>query len=185
MRLGFHYHVPAVYRDDSIYMPGYLGVFIDSLASRCKSITCYMHSPLLLEEGQMNYKIKAQNVTLVNIGPHVSLLSRLVRSYIYKKKIYKSLAELDIFLVRSPTSLIHIFFKLPIPVALLVVGIFPDKYQLSHLKFIRRFLNQLYYKWYNYNHLRVAKNAIVFANNEVSYRLLLPFVDDIIEIKRR
>ena len=55
MVLGFHYHVPAVLKNDKIFIPGYLGVFIDSLSPYFKEIVLFLHSPMEYEIKSMNY----------------------------------------------------------------------------------------------------------------------------------
>jgi len=40
LRLGFYYHIPAYSKGDEIYLPGFLGRFIDSLADHCLAVTC-------------------------------------------------------------------------------------------------------------------------------------------------
>ena len=53
MVLGFHYHVPAVLKNDKIFIPGYLGVFIDSLAPYFEEIVLgpqiYLYTLMLCE----------------------------------------------------------------------------------------------------------------------------------------
>ena len=80
MHLGFHYHTPATVKDGGIYMPGYLGCFIESLAQHCESVTCFLHSPTYQEDDLLDYKIQSTRVRLVDLGAHTSVPKRLLHS---------------------------------------------------------------------------------------------------------
>ena len=68
MRLGFHYHVPAILDGEKIHMPGYQGRFVDALAECCTEVVCMLHTPVGNECQQMDYVIRQPNVRLVDLG---------------------------------------------------------------------------------------------------------------------
>ena len=164
-------------------MPGYLGVFIDSLAPLCESIICYMYTSVATEESDLGYMIKSKNVTLIEIDRYTSTFGRTVRSLFIKKSIMDSFATLNVLLIRCPTLLMHKFVKIPTSTALLVVGDYPDKYNLSQLKLVSRFINRWYYQWMSYYQLKITRNSIVLAASEMLYKKLQPIADKIVNVK--
>ncbi|NQU35413.1 MAG: glycosyltransferase [Bacteroidetes bacterium] len=184
MRLGFHYHIPAIYRDNSIYMPGYLGVFIDSLASFCENIICFMYEPLSDEVKNLGYKINSPNVHLVNIGSHVSVPMRLINSHDVRKKILTWENKLDVLLIRTPTPLMHIFTKkFSIPIALFIVGDNLAGVDQLPQPMWRKEIIRLLWKWNLEHQRKMYKNSLVFAAGESTYRNLRPIVEKLAKIK--
>ena len=45
MKILFHYHTPAIQKGSGIYMPAYLGLFIDSIAKYYEEIILLLHLP--------------------------------------------------------------------------------------------------------------------------------------------
>ena len=171
MRLGFHYHVPAVYRDDSIYMPGYLGKFVDSLASYCESVTCFMHEPLLHEIKFMDYNIKFNNVKLVNIGKHTRVYKREVFGKYFVRNIYKYRHMVDIMLIRGPSPLLPYVAKAmgAAPVALLLVGDYLKGIDALQQPWWRKEIIRLWAHWNTFKQDEIAKVSLTMVN---SYELL-------------
>ncbi len=117
-------YVPASLINGETYMPGYQGRFIDSLASHCESVTCFLHSPLPEEKNQLDYRLHSANVTLVDIGPHVSVPRRLVGARRFVRPIQARRKDLDVLLIRGPSPLLpSIAWAVKgLPLALLLVG---------------------------------------------------------------
>ncbi|MGQ9715740.1 MAG: hypothetical protein ACUVST_13410, partial [Anaerolineae bacterium] len=125
LRLGFHYHVPAIQKDGAIYMPGYLGRFVDSLAAHCTRLTCFLHTPDPDEMALMDYCIQSPAVDFVPIGPHESIPRRTLRAlWCAVPRVRARRAELDAMLIRGPSPLLPFiaWAVRPIPTALLLVG---------------------------------------------------------------
>ncbi|MCL4439291.1 MAG: hypothetical protein M1609_01475, partial [Firmicutes bacterium] len=106
LRLGFHYHVPALGGDEGICMPGYQGRFIDSLAAHCEQVICFLHSPRPEEKGLMDYRLQSNNVILVDIGPHVSMPRRLLEARRFVRPVRDRRHDLDVLLIRGPSLLL-------------------------------------------------------------------------------
>jgi len=175
MRLGFHYHIPAIQKGDSIYMPGYLGVFLDSLASNCESIISFMHDPLPSEVKNLGYKMRSPNIQLVNIGFHASVPKRLINTMKIRKRILAYENELDTIIIRTPTPLIHVFSKtFTIPVTLLLIGDHSAGINQLQQPWWRKKIILLFIIWNNKHQLKIAKNTIVFAASESLYEKIQP-----------
>src|SRR5438128_228871 len=103
MRLGFHYHVPAVIEAGQIRMPAFQGRFVDALADECSEVICFLHSPLQEEWLRMDYVLRSRNVRLVGLGPHSSVPRRLLRARKCARVLASQRSSLDVVLLRGPS----------------------------------------------------------------------------------
>ena len=185
MHLGFHYHIPATIKDGAIYMPGYLGCFIDSLAQHCESVTCFLYSPTSQEEYLLDYKIQSINVRLVDIGIHSSVPKRLLRSRQVTKILEQNIQDIDIFLIRAPTPLLPFVASVAenLPTALLLVG--DNLSGVDEMKevFWRKELIRLLWYWNKSQQIRLAKKSITFVNSHKLYDELKDSVPNLVEMR--
>jgi hypothetical protein len=173
MRLGFHYHVPALLKDGQINMPGYLGRFIDSLAELCDCVTCFLHTPRGDELALMDYRINRSNVRLVDIGPHASTMARTLRPGRYTSHLARHAAELDILLIRGPSPLLPAMAEAsPVPTALLLVGDYSTGVSDLPQPLWRKELIRLWSLWNKRGQIRAARHSLTFVNSRVLYREL-------------
>jgi glycosyltransferase involved in cell wall biosynthesis len=128
MKLGFHYHIPAEVRDGRIWMPGYLGRFIDGLAQKCERVVCFQHSPRESQRAEMDYCIQEANVDVALVGQHCSVPKRVFFASRYVVSLRKHRHALDVLLIRGPSPLLPAFVKAAgdLPTALLLVGSYVD-----------------------------------------------------------
>lgn len=185
MRLAFHYHVPAVQQNGSIWMPGFQGRFVDSLAQQCSQVTCLLHSPLPPERSIIDYRIVSPNVTLVDIGPHASVPVRLVLSHQSTRRLRDRIEQLDAVLLRGPSPLLPAMARAAgrLPVALLLVadplaGI-DDLPQPRWRKEAIR----LFTLWNVWNQQRVAKHSLTFVNSRNLFDQLRSSVPTLVETR--
>src|SRR6266498_670568 len=173
IRLGFYYHVPAISRGDDIYMPGYLGRFIDSLADYCGKVICFLHSPRLQEASLMDYRVVAKNVKLIDIGPHASVMQRTLRPRLFTSPISAYAAELDILLIRGPTPLLPALAKVSsIPIALLLVGDYVTGVNDLPQPRWRKELIRVWSHWNKWGQKRATRQGLTFVNSRVLYNEL-------------
>jgi len=171
MRLGFHYHIPAVMDSGvGIRMPGYLGRFIDSLAAHFDKVVCFQHTPAS-SEAPPEYVIESMNVELVGLGPHSSAPQRLMTAQPRLRPISEWRNELDCFLVRGPTLFLpHITKRAwPMPTALLLVGDWVGGVDaLPQPRWRKELIRGL--SWWNKRGQDIAaKQSLVFANSRVLF----------------
>lgn len=128
MHLGFHYHSPAEQRSDGIWMPGYLGRFVDGLAAQCEHLVCFQHTPRPSQQPQLDYRVDSENVELIDIGRHVSVPRRVLGSRRFTIALEQRRRDLDCLLVRGPSPLLPAFVRAAgeLPTALLLVGSYVD-----------------------------------------------------------
>jgi glycosyltransferase involved in cell wall biosynthesis len=176
MTIGFHYHIPAIQKEDGkIYMPGYLGVFIDGLASQCEQVICFMHSPLESEMGLMDYALGADNVQLVDMGPHISMMKRALKAKQYNHKILPFLPKLDVMLIRGPSPLLptltSLCKKYHIKVAYLLVGDYLEGLNAATtMHKVKKTILWLYYAYNKYGQDRYLDDTLVFVNSSKLYK---------------
>lgn len=164
-------------------MPGYLGLFVDSLAAKCELLVCFQHTPLPVELSQMDYRIKATNVRLVSIGPHTTVPLRIATA-LTRQQIFRDWHnKLDGMLVRAPTPLLPILASVwKKPIALLVVG--DNSIGIENLPQPqwRKVLLRLWTKWDQAQLMRVAKHSLTFVNSNLLYKQHHPVTPNLIEI---
>ena len=185
LRLGFHYHTPAQPRDGGIYMPGYLGRFVDGLAAYCDQVTCFLHTPRSEEVSLMDYRIQAPNVKWVNIGPHDSMPKRTLRAHRATNPIREHREDLDAMLIRGPTPLLPFVARAAgsVPVALLLVGDYVEAAKESPQPLWRKTLIQLWAHWTKWAQMRVARRSLTFVNSRQLYEEFEPVVSRLVETR--
>jgi glycosyltransferase involved in cell wall biosynthesis len=185
LRLGFHYHIPAFTQDGHIYLPGYLGRFIDSLAEHCEEVVCFLHSPLPAEKAMMDYRIISGNITLVESGPHVSVPRRMLARRQIGNKIRRGSPDLDVMLIRGPTPLLATVAHAVegVPLALLLVGDYlPGVNDLPQPRWRKEAIRL--WSWWNYRQqLRLAQTSLTLVNSHLLYEQLRSLVPELYEVR--
>ncbi|GAP18817.1 glycosyltransferase [Levilinea saccharolytica] len=185
LRLGFHYHVPALLKEDEIYTPGYQAVFIDSLAPYCEKIICFLHSPHAEEAYQCSSKIQSKNVELVNIGLHGSVPQRMLYSRSHTAPLFERKDELDALLIRGPSPLLPAMARrVPeLPKALLLVASYMDGVDSLPQPRWRKELIRLWSFWNESQQLKIAKQSLTFVNSARLYNNLHGSVPKLIQTR--
>lgn len=118
MKLGFHYHTPAMVDPDGrIHTISMIGVFIDSLAPHVERLVCFLYT--YNDEAEleyMNYVVKAPNVEMISLGPHTRLRQRLLfQGRRIRRTIRQHQHKFELILVRAPTSALPEFARVLSP----------------------------------------------------------------------
>jgi glycosyltransferase involved in cell wall biosynthesis len=111
MILGFYYHVPVSKYKDDIMFPGYLGVFIDSLASAVENLTLFLHQANEHEQKELNYTLKAKNINWINMGLRDPAWKRSLFNKKNLNPFKEEFKKCDYILVRGPSPLAPYFHK--------------------------------------------------------------------------
>ncbi len=167
MKIGYYYHVPGLVKDGGIYTPGYQAIFLEALANRCEELVCFLHSPAEDERLLMDTRLTAQNVRLIDLGPHRRAVCQILRAGCIVRGVRKKFKGLDLLLLRGPSPLLPEFSKqaLKIPCALLLVGDYALGVPELPGSWFRRLL---IYAWAKINRKeqdRAAGKALTFVNN--------------------
>lgn len=184
MKIGFYYHVPAIEKEGSIWMPGYLGCFIDSLAGQCEHVICFLHSPNLAEAGLVDYRITSANVKLVNLGPRGSTVKRTLKPGPCTSSMLENASGLDLLLIRGPSPLLPAMAAAsPVPTALLLVGDYVSGVNDLPQPRWRRELIRVWSHGNKWAQTRVAKRSLTFVNSHKLFEELEPQVPNLVETR--
>ena len=171
MRLGFYYHIPVLQQAGSIFVPGYLGRFLDELAANLSELTLFMHAPNPAENAKFDYQVKGSNISLVLLPPRRSAPYRLLHSRKFTKIIKANLRSLDAFMLRGPSPLLPglAFAARSLPTILLIVGDYLAAVDSQPQPGWRKALIRLM-DWVNYiGQLKIARKSLVFVNSRVLF----------------
>lgn len=185
MKLGFHYHIPAVLQENKIWIPGYLGCFIDGLAERCSEVILFLHSPNQYQRELLDYAIRQPNVKLVNIGPYTSVPKRLLQAARYTKPVKAWRDQLNVMLIRGPSPLLpHMAASLGnLPIALLLVGDNRLGIEASAQPRWRKAIIRLMWEWNHRQQLSLIKKKLTFVNSRKLYESYKSSCPNLVEVR--
>lgn len=185
LKLGFYYHVPARKTDGQIAMPGYQGVFVDSLAQCSDKLTCFLFSPSTTDTFHGDYKIQSANVELVDLGPHASVPQTIFYAQRYVKPIQARCEHLDVLLLRGPSPLLPAMAgaSSKLPLALLLVGDYLAGVDGLPQPRWRKELIRLWSRWNHSQQLSIARRSLTFVNSHLLYEQLKPTVHNLVETR--
>ncbi|MDX1912532.1 MAG: glycosyltransferase [Saprospiraceae bacterium] len=171
MRLGFHYHIPAVEINGRIHTLALQGLFLDALAERVEKLVLFLHTPNENERALMDYALSSNNIECYSLGPHNSTPARLLRGRKLARKVAGICREkqIDLLLFRAPTPLLPLIVPQIAPrthYAYLVVGDAGEHLHTLQQPRWRKFLIQQYIRWNeNRQYTMAPKAAVVLTNS--------------------
>ncbi|MBL7764904.1 MAG: glycosyltransferase family 4 protein [Chitinophagaceae bacterium] len=173
MKLAFYYHIPAVQRADGIYLPSYLGVFIDSLAGFVFQLHYLFHEAGKDQDKECDYRLESKNIQFVSLGPKSPAWHRMLFHGKILKNALKSISACDVLLVRSPTPLAPYFYKYfpSVKICFMIVGDYAES--ISHMN-TRHWRNKLIYEFLKRNDILFKKQisqSHILVNSENLYQL--------------
>ena len=184
MTLAFHYHSPAMHIDGKIFMPAYMGLFIDSIAPYFNDLICFLHTPNDSEINMMDYSIVSSNVSLIGLGSHDSIPQRMMNSKNTYQIFKKYQSSCDLLLLRASTPLLPIIknsWKKPI-VLFLVSDATSGLNNLPQPQW-RKTLIKLWAHWYSKQELKLAKKSLTIVNSQMLYNHFKNKLDNLHIIK--
>jgi glycosyltransferase involved in cell wall biosynthesis len=172
MILGFHYHSNFTYKNDKIYVPGYIGVFIEELAKNCTELYLFLEIQSNNSSTEEDFELNQKNIKIINLGPKSTFYYRLLYPQKKLNIIGNHIHKLDYFLLRAPTPLApHIFkkFQLQLPINILLVGNYVNG--LKHLEqpFLRKIGIILLTHYYQILENRMILNQNILVNSVALY----------------
>ena len=185
MRLGFHYHIPAEQRAGAIWLPGYLGRFLDGLAGRVERLDLFLHAPRPGEVAQLDYPLQAGNARLISLGAHGSVPRRLLHAGRILAPLRDHRGELDALLLRGPSPLLPAAARAAgdLPLALLLVGDYlAGVDDLPQPRWRKEAIRA--FSWWNARgQLAAARRGLTIVNSRVLYRQLEGRVPRLVETR--
>lgn len=158
-----------MWQADGILTPGYQGRFIDSLASCCEQVVCFLHSPRPEQLATLDCRLASANVQLVDIGRHCSAYRRTLFARHYAQGLAEWQGQLDVMLCRGPSPLLPAFSRLArrfgmLPTLLLVGNYLEGIDDLPQ----PRWRKELIRAWSRLNQAqqdKAAMNSLTFVNS--------------------
>ena len=169
MKLAFYYHIPIYKKGNNLYCPGYLGVFLDSLASQVNELVLFMHES---EDNQKShYKLKNTNITFVSLGKKLSAWRRALFNKTILKVYISQIKHCDMLLVRAPSPLAPYFKKHleKIKLAYLLVGDYEELSKSIKINSFRNLMIKFFMLTNNYLLERQLKKNLVVVNSKDLY----------------
>lgn len=172
MNLAFYYHIPICSRNNGLYMPGFLGVFIDSMASMVETLYLIMHDADIHQMKDCDYMLAQSNVIWINLGKRSPAWNRtFFPGYCLKKELVNRISHCDALIVRSPSPLAPHFSKFvkgP-KVYFMIVGNYID--DAGHLKSStwRNRIIYYYLHYYDQQFTRQIAKTDVLVNSPFLY----------------
>lgn len=170
MVIAFYYHIPVFKKGGQFFVPSFLGVFIDSLASSVDTLFLVMHEVNVQNEA--DYYLKSSNIKFVSLGLKTPAWHRMI----FHKKILaeklKQITEADFFLVRSPSPLAPFFgnyFDFT-KIVFMVVGDYAEGRKQMEKKTFRSFMVNGLLKWNDYLFLNEMKRTKIIVNSPALFQ---------------
>ena len=129
----------------------------------------FLHTPGSDDALQLDYRLGAKNVQLINIGIHSSVPQRLIGASILLRLIQSHLTDLDCILLRGPSPLLlPLLAKIcrNVPKALLLVGNQLDGVDDLPQPRWRKEMIRLFWKWNICSQKKISRDALTFINSK-------------------
>jgi len=174
MQLAFYYHIPITLKEGGLYVPGYMGVFIDSLASEVTSLYLLMHEskPDSNDVEEADYQLVSPNINWVTLGVKTPAWHR---SIFHKKILSKGVRQIehcDCLIVRSPSPLAPYFHRYTkrVTIVFMVVGDYGEEMQHAKAKTLREWVIQKYIAHNDRIFVKAMKHTDLVVNSPKLYR---------------
>ena len=165
MKFVFYYHIPILKKGNDLFCPGFLGVFLDSIALEVDKLILILHESES-EEGS-NYKLKQKNISFVSLGKKTPAWNRILFHKSILKFKLNSIKDYDVVLVRSPSPLAPYFkryFK-QTKLVYLVVGDYQESAKLMKMSSPRDLVVKGFMIFNNYFFLNQLKKNHTIVNS--------------------
>lgn len=167
MKLAFYYHITLHKHNEQLSLPGYLGVFVDSLASEVEELYLLMHQANSRESKEADYVLKSKNIHWINLGLKTPVWHRDIFHRRFLKKSLKKIENCDAMIVRGPSPLAPYFKKYlnNQKLVFMVVGDYMESVQQRKLKSIREWFELQYLKYNDYLFRKAMRNTDIMVNS--------------------
>ncbi len=166
MTIGYYYHIPVYSKNKLVFVPGYLGVFLDALASEVDVLYLFMHEGNQQKQAEADYELQQKNIIFINLGPTSPAWYR----HLFHKKILKHITPFAencaAIIIRSPTPLAPFFKKYVTKPTLffMVVGDYLEGAKQFKIKGIRDWLMIQYLKRNDFLFRQAMRTTNVLVN---------------------
>ncbi len=167
MKLGFYYHTPVHVSDDgSIYVPSYLGLFLDSLAAEVDELICFLHTKG--KDDHTNYLLKHKNVKVVSLGSDAPAYTK---TFFHRRFLTRQIGEegnkCDFIILRGPSPLTPFFRKIIAREKLvyLIVGSYKQEVKNSKVVWYKKAAISQLLLYIHRQQMKALRNARILVNS--------------------
>lgn len=163
-------------------MPSYLGLFLDSIAEKVKSLVLFLHEATDKEMESCNYRLRSINIRWVNLGKKKPAWHRAIFG---KKLLVKFKAEangLNAMLIRAPTPLSAAFFSVfgkKTSIVYLLVGDYVAGVPHLDLPIFRKWAIYCMALYLDHSLKRSARSCCILSNSKVIREKFKPFTETV------
>lgn len=186
MKLAFHYHTPLAVVDGRMCLPGYMGLFVDAVASEVDELHLILHEAEGAGVENADYVLQGENISWTSLGKKTPAWHRSLRNRSILKPLKTIGSEVDVLLLRSPSPLAPFFSRVDSmrgKIAYMVVSDYGIGANFVAGNGIRSRLVRAYSRWIDYLFKRCLANQLVIANSREIYETLSPLTPFIHEVK--
>jgi len=174
MNIAFYYHIPITTKEGRLYVPGYLGVFLHSLANEVRSLYLLMHEskPKSIDIEEADYELINSNITWVTLGKKTPAWHRdLFHTKILRTAMCK-IDHCDYLIVRSPSPLAPYFHRYAkqVRVVFMVVGDYGEEAEHAKPKSLREWAVWKYVAYNDRIFVKAMKHTDVVVNSPKLFR---------------
>ena len=177
LKVAFYYHIPITIKNKNLFLPGFLGLFINSLAKSVDKLYLLMHKAKLEDEIIADCKLESRNIVWINLGYKGSAFERTINSKRIINNAFKKNYDIDVLIVRAPTPLgVFFYYHRPknIKIVYLIVGDYFDTAQRVKIKNLRDFFVKSYLYSISYYFNFISKKSDVIVNSPSLYQTFKP-----------
>jgi glycosyltransferase involved in cell wall biosynthesis len=184
MNIGFHYHIPFYKKHNKLYVPSYLGVFIDELAKHAETLFLFMEH--VISNSEADYELQSSNIRIIDLGSKSSFYRRLLLPSKKLKLIIPHLLDVDHLILRSPSPLsphISRVARNKTHAVHFLVGDYVKGLKELQQPFWRKWAIVLLTHYYQHLQRRMIRNAHVLVNSLELYDANKSLTQDLYTIK--
>lgn len=167
MKLAFYYHIPVAARKGGLFLPGYIGVFVDELARNVNKLYLVMHEATGREIEEADYQLECLNITFVNLGLKTPSWQRSLSPEKILKEKMRKIEGCNAFLIRSPSPLapyFHKYIKNP-KLFFLIVGDYAEGAKQIGTKGFKNKLLNMYFHHNDKKFIKRFPKTDIFVNS--------------------
>jgi glycosyltransferase involved in cell wall biosynthesis len=106
-RLGVHYHLPIIIKNEKLYVQSYFGKWIDELCLSFKEVVLIVHTSK--KNSNDDFFLKSSNIRIIDLGEKETFfLNRVIKFKYYHNIIQQNSDLIDIVCFRYPSPLTNI-----------------------------------------------------------------------------
>jgi len=178
MKLGFYYHITIYSKDSILFLPGYLAVFIESLAQEVDELVLFLHEAK--DENEIRHcdtMLTSSNIKWINLGFKTPAWHRSIFYNKFIRPYTEYFHYIDKLLIRSPSPLAPYFKReksLYHKIIYLVVGDYKESVINMKISGVRDWAVKYYNLWNHNAFIKALKNADILVNSQEQYNKLKP-----------